>query len=115
MAKVKANGHGKKGALHLYRTYMFKDKDPVIDRIRTIMRDEGISERDLHIVSGVSTTTFHNWFKGETMKPQYATVAASVSAMGYKQEFVKEKKIDFVKEVAKAQKEIEQAAKAKGK
>jgi hypothetical protein len=112
MAKAKTNG---RGALHLYRTYMFKDKDPVIDRIRTLVKDEGLSYKDLHWISGVSVTTFSNWFDGETMKPQYATVAATVSSMGYETDFVKKKKIDFVKEVAKAQKEIEQAAKARGK
>jgi transcriptional regulator with XRE-family HTH domain len=101
----------KKGALHLYRSYVFKDKDPVIDRIRTIVSDEGLSYKDIHIISGVSTSTLNNWFEGETKRPQYATIAAVTSSLGYKQEFVKAKRIDFEREIRKAQKEIEEKAK----
>jgi transcriptional regulator with XRE-family HTH domain len=108
---MKGNGKSpKKGILHLYRSYSFTSKDPVIDRIRTIVQDEGLSYKDIHIISGVSTTTMHNWFEGETKRPQYATIAAVTSSLGYKQEFVKAKRIDFEKEVQKAQKEIEAAA-----
>jgi transcriptional regulator with XRE-family HTH domain len=114
MAK-KTNGHDKRGALHLYRSYMFRDKDPVIDRVRTLVKDEGVSYKDVHFISGVSVTTLHNWFDGETRKPQYATIAAVTTSLGYKQEFVKSKEINFEREVAKAQKEIEEAAKGKGK
>lgn len=113
MAKV--NGHHKRrSALHLYRSYNFVDKDPVIDRIRTIVDDEGLSYSEIHIISGVSSTTLNNWFDGETRRPQYATIAAVTYSLGYKQEFVKAKKIDYETEIAKARKEIEAAAK-KGK
>lgn len=105
MAKKK-NGHG---PLKLYRSYNFKDKDPVIDRIRTIIQDEGLSYTDIHIISGVSASTPKNWLEGETKRPQYATVAAITYALGYKTEFVKAKEIDYAKELAKAQKEIETA------
>jgi transcriptional regulator with XRE-family HTH domain len=99
------------GSLHLYRSYMFKDKDPVIDRIRTIVKDEGLSYSEIHVISGVSSSTLANWFDGETRKPQYATVAAVTYSLGYKQEFVKSKDVDFEKELEKARKEIEQRAK----
>lgn len=109
------NGHSKKrSALHLYRSYNFVDKDPVIDRIRTIVEDEGLSYGEIHIISGVSATTLTNWFDGETRRPQYATIAAVTHSLGYKQEFVKSEKIDYEKEIAKARKEIERAA-SKGK
>lgn len=112
---MKTNGkHPKRGPLQLYRSYVFKDKDPVIDRIRTIVSDEGLSYKDIHIISGVSTATMHNWFEGETRRPQYATIAAVTSSLGYKQEFVKAKSVDFEKEIKKAQKEIE-ATKGKAK
>jgi transcriptional regulator with XRE-family HTH domain len=104
--------NGKKsGALHLYRSYVFRDKDPVIDRIRTIVADEGLSNAEVHIISGVSASTLSNWFEGETKKPQFATIAAVTYSLGYKAEFVKAKKVDFAKEIQKAQAEIEQAKK----
>lgn len=111
MAKV--NGHKRKGALSLYRSYNFIDKDPVIDRIRTIVKDEGLSYSEIHVISGVSTATLTNWFDGETRRPQYATIAAVTSSLGYKQEFVKAKQINYERELEKATREIEERAKRK--
>lgn len=110
----KGNGkHRSTKPLSLYRSYNFVDKDPVIDRMRTIVADEGLSYKDIHIISGVSAGTLSNWFEGETRRPQYATIAAVTYSLGYKQEFVKAKKLDFGREIAKAQKEIEARGKAK--
>ena len=95
-----------RGALRLYKTYVFKDKDPVIDRIRTIVQSEKLSYRDVFLLSGVSQTTIHNWFEGETKRPQYATIAAVTSSMGYKQEFVKSKDVNFAREIEKARAEL---------
>lgn len=80
----KSNGH-----LKLYKSYNFVDKDPVIDKMRTIIKREGATYREITKDSGVSYTTLHNWFDGKTRRPQYATVLAVVRAMGYVQEFVK--------------------------
>jgi transcriptional regulator with XRE-family HTH domain len=109
------NGGKKRSALHLYRSYNFVDKDPVIDRIRTIVNDEGLSYGEVHVISGVSASTLSNWFEGETQRPQYATIAAVTYSLGYKAEFVKAKRIDFDKEIAKAKAEIDAAGKGKGK
>lgn len=104
----KLNGTKKRNGknVFLYRSYNFTTKDPVIDRIRTIVKDEGLSYGEIHIISGVSSTTMHNWFEGETRRPQYATIAAVTSALGYKQEFVKSKAVNFEREIEKARKEI---------
>jgi len=111
MGKATKNGHDRKrkGSI-LYRSYSFVDKDPVIDKVRTIVNDGGLNYSDIHHISGVSTTTLHNWFEGETRRPQYATVAAVTGSLGYRQEFVKSKEINFEREIAKAKKEIEQAS-----
>jgi hypothetical protein len=107
---MKKRRNGSRG--FTYRSYSFKTKDPVIDRVRTILQDEGLSNNDAHIISGVSTTTLHNWFEGETRRPQYATVAAIISSVGYEAKFVKEKKINYERELEKARKEIQAAAAA---
>jgi len=78
-----------KGPLRLYNSYNFVDKDPVIDKVRTLIKREGWSPKDIHEKSGVSPTTLHNWFEGKTKRPQYCTIMAVVSAMGYRQAFVK--------------------------
>ena len=77
------------GTIALYKTYSFKDKDPVIDQLRTIKKDVGMTDRDIHLVSGVSTTCLRGWFKGITRRPQHATIKAVAVAMGYDYRLVK--------------------------
>lgn len=69
--------------LQIYRSYSFVDKDPIIDRVRTVLADEGVNYSDAHRMSGVSASTLSNWFKGPTRRPQYASVAAIVRSVGY--------------------------------
>jgi DNA-binding phage protein len=85
MAKAKGNG----GSLKLYTSYNFVDKDPVIDRMRTLVKREGLSYGEISGKSGVASSTMHSWFDGKTKRPQYATVMAVVHALGYRSVFVK--------------------------
>jgi hypothetical protein len=84
----------------LYRTYSYIDKNPVIDRVRTLLNDEGLFKRlgIVHEISGVSASTLRNWFHGDTRNPQHGTIAAVITSMGYREEFVKDKEIDIEKE-----------------
>jgi DNA-binding phage protein len=66
-----------------YKSYMFRDKDPIIDQLRTVVADSGESWKHIHESSGVSLTCMHGWFKGETRRPQFATVMAVTRALGY--------------------------------
>lgn len=83
-----AKGNGK-GALRLYTSYNFVDKDPVIDKMRTLVKREGLKYSDIQKLSGVTTSTMHNWFEGKTKRPQYATVMAVVHALGYRAHFLR--------------------------
>lgn len=69
--------------VHIYRTYRFIDKDPVIDAIRTVVQNEHLKNSAVHNISGVSTATLDNWFEGGTKKPQNSTISAVTSALGY--------------------------------
>jgi hypothetical protein len=73
----------------------------VIDRVRTILQDENLFKRlgIVHEISGVSASTLHNWFHGDTRNPQHHTVAAVVTSLGYQEQFVKAKEIDIDKEI----------------
>jgi hypothetical protein len=84
MAKGKGNG-----TLKLYTSYNFVDKDPVIDKVRTMVKREGLSYGKISGLSGVSDTTMRGWFEGKTKRPQYATVMAVVHALGYRSAFTK--------------------------
>lgn len=77
------------GYLKPYRTYVFRDKDPIIDKTRTLVEDVGISYQAISDQSGVSTTTISNWFGGKTRRPQFATVNAVAMALGRELVFAK--------------------------
>lgn len=74
----------KRGALRLYKSYNFVNKDPIIDAVRTARSDQNVSYRDVAEESGVSPTTLHNWEHGKTRRPQFATVSAVARALGKK-------------------------------
>lgn len=66
-----------------YRSYNFVDKDPIIDRVRTMMRQAGLSLAEVERKSGVKESTLDSWFNGKTRKPQFATISAVISACGF--------------------------------
>jgi hypothetical protein len=82
-AAKKKNGKG--GALHTYKSYNFVDKDPVIDLVRTAVQSSKLSYKQIHERSNVSTGTFYSWFHKKTRKPQFATVAATLLALGVRE------------------------------
>ena len=99
--------------IHLYRTYRWIDKDPVIDAVRTVVQDEKLKNNMVHEISGVAAATLDNWFNGETRKPQNVTVTAVTSALGYVRHdrlnsdgtvsvaFEKARNLDWAKEIEK--------------
>lgn len=91
-------------AVTVYRTYRFMDKDPVIDKMRTLIQDQGLMKKLelVHQLSGVSTSTLVNWFDGDTKSPQNRTIMAVVSSLGYKVDFVHDKDLDIEKELRAA-------------
>ena len=75
--------------MKLYRSYNFVDKDPVIDRVRTMIKDAGVSHDEIERRSGVTTQTLRNWFSGRTKRPLHSTVMAVVRCLGYEMAFVR--------------------------
>lgn len=74
-----------RGFISPYRTYMFKDKDPVIDFVRTKVDDSKMSYAQISDNSGVSKATLYNWSHGKTRRPQFATTAAALMSCGVDQ------------------------------
>lgn len=75
--------------MKLYKTYSFRDKDPVIDLLRTAIKDSGVSHKRISEDSGVSQGTLSNWFVGPTRRPQFATTQAVARALGYELRLIK--------------------------
>jgi len=63
------------GRMKTYRTYVFRNQDPIIDELRTIVQASGLKRKQI-AECGVSTTTISNWFGKKTKRPQFATISA---------------------------------------
>lgn len=72
-----------------YKSYVFVDKDPIIDEIRTIVNESGATYAYISALSGVSSGTLVNWFSGTTKRPQAASINAVLRALGYRLEITK--------------------------
>jgi transcriptional regulator with XRE-family HTH domain len=84
-----------------YLSYSFKDHDPVIDKMRTIISDENVSYKDVHVKSGVSANTLRQWFSGKTKRPQHCTIMAVTRSLGYEMTFTKDSKVLNFKRVVR--------------
>jgi len=73
-----------RGFLQLKKGYNFKDKDEIIDLLRTAVDDSGMSWQQISEVTGVSVSTLYKWFQGDTLRPQVPTVAAVSRLFGLK-------------------------------
>jgi hypothetical protein len=73
-----------------YPTYKFKDHDPILDKVDTLFELSGSEATDgkpltfetIAAKSQVAKTTLTNWRKRKVKRPQFATVAAVMGALG---------------------------------
>jgi predicted transcriptional regulator len=72
-----------------YKSYRFIDKDPIIDAMRTLMAESGMTIGEIAKASGVSKSCIFNWFEGDTRRPQHASAKAAIIVMGGHLEIVK--------------------------
>jgi hypothetical protein len=86
----------------LTRSYNFIDKDPEIDKFRTIWQKEHIKESDLAVLSGLSVSTVKNMFGGQTRRPAHTTFGKMAAAMGYEYGLQREAKPNYEKEIPQA-------------
>lgn len=66
-----------------YKSYNFRDKDPIIDEIERVVTASGRSLKQIEEASSVKVATLQNWFAGRTKRPQFATANAVCRALGY--------------------------------
>lgn len=72
----------KGGALRIYKSYMFRDKDPIVDAVRTVRQDKKYTYQEIEDKGGPKAQTVRNWETGSVRRPQFATVWAAIKAMG---------------------------------
>lgn len=85
MAKKAVNGHR---TLGVYKAYNFRNKDPVIDQLRTMVKDtygklDSKALRQIQEAGGPTASCMSAWFHGKTMRPQNPSTEAAGRAMGF--------------------------------
>jgi hypothetical protein len=78
----KRNGKGPR----VYAAYKFTEKDPAIYELQRFLGNTKLSQVTKD--GGPSTTCMHNWFHGETRRPQNATIEAAGRAMGFERKWM---------------------------
>jgi len=74
------------GRFKTYGAYKFVDKDPVIYQLQQMRANTSLTQ--ITKDGGPSSTCMHNWFYGETRRPQNATIEAAGRAMGYERKWM---------------------------
>jgi hypothetical protein len=84
--------------MRLYKSYVFRNKDPVIDELRTIIQDETgdkrLESKTLKAIEedgGPTVACMQGWFRGKTKRPQSASLEACGRAVGYKRGWIRMK------------------------
>jgi len=71
-----------------YKSYSFKDHDPVLDQIDRLIELSGSPKMTvIEAKSGVRASTLYNWHYRKTKRPQFATVLAVVRGLGARVRF----------------------------
>src|SRR6266704_2142576 len=82
--------------------YRFKNKNPVIDKMRTVAQDEGLynkkRRRILSQNTGMAVGTFDGWWDGDTIDPKHKSVANFYASLGYEETWRKTRKINIEEE-----------------
>ncbi len=65
-----------------YKSYLFTEKDPIIDAWRTARSDSKLTYREVQDGGGPTVSTLRGWEQGKVRRPQFATVAAAVKTVG---------------------------------
>lgn len=73
-----------------YKAYRFVDKDPAIDKFRTIVQDHFGTRNfgrkhlsEIEAAGGPAASTMVGWFFGKTRRPQNPTMEAAGRALGF--------------------------------
>lgn len=69
--------------------YRWISKDPIIDEMMYLAKQDGRSLSSLAIRAWLSPTTVTNWYKGRTKRPNRISVEFFLRAMGYEMRIVK--------------------------
>ncbi len=59
-------------------------RDPTLEAAEGVVKRKlRLNDHRAHEISGVSASTFKNWFSGKTRRPQNATLTQAMASFGY--------------------------------
>lgn len=93
MAGKKSNGPR---TINIYKAYNFRDKDPQIDELRTLLekkygrRIDYSMLQDTHDEGGPSVGCMAGWFMKDTRSPRNDTLESAGRANGFKRKWVRD-------------------------
>lgn len=94
-AKKRSTGDGRN--MPIYKSYVFKDKEPVIDLTRTLFEDvygrkvDNAMLTEIETNGGPTVGCMRGWFFGDTRRPNNVTVEAAGRSLGYERVWKKMK------------------------
>lgn len=81
MAGMNGNGSKKPRKRARYKSYLFVERDPIIEAMRGVFSENKVKYSAVTKAGGPTTTTLRNWFRGQTRRPQFCTVAATIRSL----------------------------------
>lgn len=78
-----------------YGSYLFRDKEPIIDETRTLFEDvfgERVNNamfRKVEASGGPTAGCMRGWFFGDIKRPKNETIEAAGRALGYRRKWIK--------------------------
>ena len=64
-----------------YTHYNFIDKDPIFDRLKSIIDGHGLTLKDVADESGMSVGTLRRWFYGDSRNAYFSSIVRVVIAL----------------------------------
>jgi hypothetical protein len=89
----------KKATRGIYKSYFFKDHDPILDAIDRVYELSGMNNngrikfKEINELSNVSVTTLHNYRTRKTKRPRSDCVEAILRALGARRAVVYQEKV----------------------
>lgn len=76
--------NGRDTTFGIYPSYLFKEHDPIIDQVFTLIDKAGLSGKLTMVAATahISDSTIRNWDKRKVKRPQFASIKALVNSLG---------------------------------
>lgn len=68
--------------LPTWKSYLFREKDPIMDAVATARSDANMSYVEIEKAGGPKAATLRNWEHGTVQRPQFGSISAAIISVG---------------------------------